>query len=180
MDPAVDQGPEGGVALTPMSDARSLRRAVLGDEPILRELRLQALREAPDAFGSTYERELARSTSDWRQWLTPGATFLCLEPAGARGMVAGLRDEIDPAVVHLMAMWVHPAIRGSGAADDLVAAVLAWAESEGAGLVRLKVIQGNGRARRFYERTGFRPTGHQTVRERDGEIEIQMERNSRN
>jgi RimJ/RimL family protein N-acetyltransferase len=46
-------------------------------------------------------------------------------------------------------------------------------------LVRLKVIQRNDRARRFYERIGFRPTGHQTVRERDGEIEIQMERNSR-
>jgi hypothetical protein len=36
-------------------------------------------------------------------------------------MVAGLRDESDPAVVHLMAMWVHPAIRGSGGADELVA-----------------------------------------------------------
>jgi GNAT superfamily N-acetyltransferase len=179
MDPAVDQGPEGGLAINPMSDARSLRRAVLGDEPILRELRLQALSEAPEAFGSTYERELARNTSDWQRWLTPGATFICCEPAGARGMVAGQRDEVDPAVVQLMAMWVHPAIRGSGAADELVAAVLAWAESEGAGLVRLKVILGNGRARRFYERVGFHPTGHQTVRERDGEIEIHMERSSR-
>jgi GNAT superfamily N-acetyltransferase len=178
MDPAVDQGSEGGAALTPMSVARCLRRAVLGDEPILRELRLQALRDAPDAFVSSYERELARTPSDWQRWLTPGATFICYEPAGARGMVAGLRDEIDAAVVHLMAMWVHPAIRGSGAADELVAAVLAWAESEGAGLVRLKVIRGNGRARRFYERIGFRPTGHETVRERDGEIEIQMERDS--
>jgi len=162
-----------------MSGARSLRRAVLGDEPILRELRLQALTDAPDAFGSTYERELARTTADWQQWLAPGATFIFHEPAGARGMVAGLRDEIDPAVVHLLAMWVHPANRGSGAADDLVAAVLAWARSEGAGLVRLKVIQANRRARRFYERIGFRPTGRQTVRERDGGIEIQMERNSR-
>jgi GNAT superfamily N-acetyltransferase len=179
MDPTVDQGPQGGVASRLMGGARSLRRAVLGDESILRELRLQALSEAPAAFGSTYERELARTTSDWQRWLTPGATFICCGPAGARGMVAGLRDEIDPAVVHLMAMWVHPAIRGSGAADELVAAILAWAESQGAGSVRLRVIQGNSRARRFYERIGFRPTGHKTVRERDGEIEIQMERNSR-
>jgi GNAT superfamily N-acetyltransferase len=152
---------------------------VLGDEPILRELRLQALTDAPDAFGSTYARELARTTADWQLWLAPGATFIFHESAGARGMVAGLHDEIDPAVVHLLAMWVHPANRGSGAADDLVAAVLAWARSEGAGLVRLKVIQANGRARRFYERIGFRPTGRQTVRERDGGIEIQMERDSR-
>jgi GNAT superfamily N-acetyltransferase len=159
-----------------MSIERFVRRAVLGDEPILRELRLQALREAPVAFGSTYERELARTTADWQRWMSPGVTFILYEPAGARGMAAGARHETDPAVVHLMAMWVHPKIRGSGGADELVAAVVAWAHSEDAKLVRLKVIQGNGRARHFYERMGFRPTGHEEVRERDGLIEVQMER----
>ena len=179
MDAAVDQGSESGSDLNLMSVTRSLRRAVPGDEPILRELRLQALSEVPEAFGSTYERELARTPSDWQRWMSPGVTFILYEFAGARGMVAGVRDEIDLAVVHLMAMWVHPAIRGLGAADELVAAVLAWAEVEGAGLVRLKVIHGNDRARRFYERIGFIPTGHESIRERDGRIEILMERKNR-
>jgi len=159
-----------------MSIERSVRRAALGDEAILRELRLEAMCEAPDAFGSTYEREVARTTADWGRWMSPGVTFILSEPAGARGMVAGVRDETDPAVVHLMAMWVHPQIRGSGGADELVAAVVAWAESVGAKLVRLKVIQGNDRARHFYERMGFCPTGKEEVRERDGLIEVQMER----
>jgi GNAT superfamily N-acetyltransferase len=154
----------------------TLRRAELGDEQILRELRLQALREAPVAFGSTYEKEMARTISDWQRWMSPGVTFILYEPAGARGMVAGLHDETDPAVAHLMAMWVHPKIRGSGGADELVSAVVAWAESVGMRLVRLKVIQGNDRARRFYERMGFCPTGIEAVRERDGLIEIEMER----
>jgi len=176
MDAAIGQGSESGADLDLMSLARSLRRAVPGDEPLLRELRLQALSEAPDAFGSTYERELARTPSDWQRWMSPGVTFILCEPAGARGMVAAVRDETDLAVVHLMAMWVHPAIRGSGAADELVAAVVAWAASEGAGLVRLKVIDGNDRARSFYERIGFIPTGHESTRERDGRIEILMER----
>ena len=159
-----------------MSIERSVRRAALGDEPILRELRLQALREAPVAFGSTYEREMARTTADWQRWMSPGVTFILEDAAGARGMVAGLHDETDPAVVHLMAMWVHPQMRGSGSANELVAAVVAWARSEGAKLVRLKVIQGNDRARHFYERMGFCPTGYEEVRERDGLIEVQMER----
>jgi GNAT superfamily N-acetyltransferase len=159
-----------------MSIERSVRRAVLGDEPILREIRLQALREAPVAFGSTYEREVARTTADWQRWMSPGVAFVLYEPAGARGMVAGVHDETDPAVVHLMAMWVHPKIRGSGGADELVAAVISWAQSEDAKLVRLKVIQGNDRARCFYERMGFRSTGHENLRERDGLIEVQMER----
>jgi len=155
---------------------RSVRRAVLGDEPILRELRLEALSNAPDAFGSTYEREVARTTADWQRWMSPGVTFILYESAGARGMVAGVHDEVDPSVVHLMAMWVHPEIRGSGGAAELVSAVMTWARSAGAIVVRLKVIQGNDRARRFYERMGFCPTGKSEVRERDGVIEVQMER----
>jgi GNAT superfamily N-acetyltransferase len=153
-----------------------LRRAELGDEAILRELRLQALREAPEAFGSTHEWELARTTADWQKWISPLATFILDERGEARGMVCGLRDETGPAVVHLMAMWVHPKIRGSGGAGELVSAVIGWAKSEGAKFVQLKVIQGNDRARRFYERMGFRPTGVEGVRERDGLIEIQMKR----
>jgi GNAT superfamily N-acetyltransferase len=153
-----------------------VRRAVVGDEPILRELRLQALSDAPDAFGSTYQRELDRTSSDWQRWLSPGVTFILEEPESASGIVAGGRDASDPAIVHLMAMWVHPTRRGTDAADRLVAAVLSWARTEGAKAVRLNVIGSNDRARRFYERNGFRPTGHETVRERDGQIEVQMER----
>src|ERR1700675_1575240 len=115
------------VEVDTMSTERSVRRAVLGDEPILRDLRLQALSDEPDAFGSTYEREMARTTADWQRWLSPGVTFFLYEPAEARGMVAGVRDESDPAIVHLMAMWVHPRIRGSGGASELAAAVVAWA-----------------------------------------------------
>jgi ribosomal protein S18 acetylase RimI-like enzyme len=108
--------------------------------------------------------------------MAPGVAFILEEAAIARGMVAGVRDESEPAVVHLMAMWVHPNIRGSGGADELVAAVIAWTRSVGAKLVRLKVIQGNDRARGFYERMGFRTTGREEIRLRDGRIEVEMER----
>ena len=156
--------------------ALRVRRAEFGDESILRELRLEALSDAPIAFGSTYEKELARTTADWQRWVSPNATFLLYELEEARGMVAGVRDETDPAVVHLMAMWVHPGVRGSAGAAQLVAAVLVWAQSKDAQIVRLKVIEGNDRARHFYERMGFCPTGQCEVRERDGVIEIEMER----
>lgn len=138
-----------------MSSERSVRRAAPGDEPILREIRLQALREAPVAFGSTYEREMARTTSDWQRWISSGVTFILYESAGPRGLVAGRRDEADAAVVHLMAMWVHPANRGSGGAGNLVSAVVGWAQSEGAELVRLKVIEGNDRAPAFLRAHGL-------------------------
>jgi GNAT superfamily N-acetyltransferase len=58
----------------------------------------------------------------------------------------------------------------------LVEAVIGWARSEGAKIVRLKVIQRNHRARSFYARMGFCPTGIEVARERDGMIEVEMER----
>jgi RimJ/RimL family protein N-acetyltransferase len=95
-------------------------------------------------------------------------------PDGPVGKVDGRRDETDPAISHLMAMWVHPWARSSGAADNLVAARLARADSEAALYLRLDVIADNARARRFYQRLGFRPTGQESARQRDGRTEIHM------
>jgi len=153
-----------------------VRRAVPGDEPILRALRLQALSDTPEAFGSTYERELARTDADWRRCRSPGATFILTDEDDVKGIVAGGHDAADPGIVQLMAMWVHASLRGRGAADALVSSLLTWASAEGAVLVRLVVIESNAGARRCYERNGFRDTGHRTVRERDGAMEMQMER----
>jgi ribosomal protein S18 acetylase RimI-like enzyme len=152
----------------------AVRRAVPGDEPILRTLRLEALAEAPEAFGSTYERELARTTADWQRWLTPGVTFILEDESSPRGLVAGMLDVHKAGIVHLMAMWVDPSLRGSGAAGSLVAEHLAWARAAGARFVHLDVFATNERARRLYERHGFRITGRETVRD-DGRLELRME-----
>jgi ribosomal protein S18 acetylase RimI-like enzyme len=154
----------------------NVRRAILGDEPVLRALRLEALSDAPESFGSTYDREVARTAADWQRWLAPGVTLILEEAGVPRGLVAGAPDREDPAIVHLLAMWVHPLLRSTGAADALVAALLTWALERGAERMQLLVISSNERAQRLYARHGFRPTGHRTTRERDGAIELQMER----
>jgi GNAT superfamily N-acetyltransferase len=152
----------------------TVRRAMIGDEAVLRELRLQALSDSPRAFSSTYERELPRTTEDWRRWLAPSATLFLEANGEARGLACGVPDPHDSSVVHLMAMWVHPDVRGTGAADLLVSAVKAWAAEVGAKEVRLNVVEGNDRAKRCYERAGFRDTGRRGVIERSGDIEIEM------
>jgi hypothetical protein len=58
-------------------------------------LRIQALTDSPNAFGSTYERELARTTEDWRRWLAPGVTFILEASGEPRGLAAGVRDAND-------------------------------------------------------------------------------------
>jgi len=71
-------------------------------------------------------------------------------------------------------MWVHPDVRGTGAVDMLVSSVKSWAGEVGAKQVRLNVVEGNSRARRCYERAGFRATGRQGVIERTGDVEVEM------
>lgn len=154
----------------------TVRRAAIGDEETLRVLRLQAMIDAPQQFGSTYERELARTTEDWRRWLAPGATYIFEDAAGPRGLVAGVWADAEPRVVYLMAVWVHPSARGMGAGDALVEAVLTWSAQAGAKVVRVHVVDGNNPALGLYERQGFVRTGAMISRERDGVIEIEMER----
>jgi len=151
-----------------------VRQAQPGDEAVLRDVRIEALTDAPDAFGSTLERELARTPEDWRRWMSPGAVFILYDAGQARGLVAGASREDDPSVVQLMAMWVHPSLRGSGAAGMLVSALAAWAAATGAREIQLRVVKGNLRARRAYERHGFRVFGREIFRPRDGVLEVEM------
>jgi GNAT superfamily N-acetyltransferase len=151
-----------------------VRRAVIGDEGVLRALRMQALTDSPSAFSTTLEREMARTTADWRKWMSPGVTFLLEAGGEARGLVNGSRDPEDASVVLLRAMWVQPEMRGTGAAVALVESVKVWAREMGAKQVRLDVVEKNLRARGCYERAGFRATGRQGVVEKSGDVEIEM------
>ena len=160
-----------------------IRALAEGDEETLRTLRLRALADSPQQFSSTYEREVVRTIEDWRRWFSPGATFV-FEPEGTgpaglaaaglapAGLAAAVPDDEEPRVVWLMAMWVEPAARGTGAADALVDAVVGWARRHRATTVRLDVVEGNVPARRVYERHGFRATG---LAERNGRVEVAME-----
>jgi len=136
-----------------------VRRAGLHDWEAVRATRLSALADAPYAFASTLAREAAFDSHVWRRIVEEGDWFLawlCGQPVG---IAAGLAEDDLPAEGHLIAMWVAAAHRGSTAATQLVEAVCDWAQGEGARAVTLWVADGNPRARRFYERLGFRSTG---------------------
>ena len=126
-----------------------------------RAIRLAALRDTPKAFGSTLERELAFSEDDWRQRAATAA--LAVRDGRDVGLVGWFDSPDDPPdTLHLVAMWVHPDARGSGAAQPLVEWVLEVARSTpGTRRVALWVATWNEPARRLYERCGFVRTGRQ-------------------
>jgi GNAT superfamily N-acetyltransferase len=92
--------------------------------------------------------------------LSPGVTFL-LEHAGREvGIVAGQPDAVDPHIVHLMAMWVRPEVRGSGGADALVTAACDVGAAKGATIVCLDVIKSERSRDTVYTNgTAFRSSG---------------------
>jgi GNAT superfamily N-acetyltransferase len=151
-----------------------IRRLGVDDVEVLREMRLRALRDAPDAFWTTYESEIDQPLEDWRRWLAVAALFVAEDDLGPGGMAGGMVDPDDAAMAWLVSMWVAPERRGSGTADQLVAAVSAWATSVGRRRIRLHVEEHNARALRCYQRLGFQLTGARLHRPRDDRWELEM------
>ncbi|KPM56324.1 GCN5 family acetyltransferase [Frankia sp. R43] len=150
-----------------------MRRIEAADAERLREVRLAALADAPDSFWQTLAGEGARPFADWQARAARNATgdahatFLLEHtpgrPEGALGQLVGMVDVHRPSHApefrELAAMWVAPAVRGTGAADLLLGAALGWAREVGAVGVRLWVVPTNPAAVGVYLRHGFRPVG---------------------
>lgn len=125
----------------------------------LRRLRLRALADAPDAFGSTLEESEARPLSSWTRQLRDLPTFVAVIDGQDVGMVRGGPDPTDDRTAWLLSMWVAPSARGTGTGDALVDVVIAWARAEGFHRLVLDVADDNHHAVALYARKGFLPTG---------------------
>lgn len=135
-----------------------VRKMVTADWQTLRDIRLEALRDAPYAFGSTYDDQARFSEADWRRRIARGGAFLAYlpeltEPAGLIGCY-----QEEPGVVELVSMFVRPQARGRGVSEPLIDAVIGWARERDATSVHLWVTETNKHALRLYERCGFTAT----------------------
>lgn len=142
-----------------------------------RDIRLRALGDAPDAFGSTHAEEVALRPEDWTRRLSASdsATLVAESDNGSWiGLAVGAPDREQPRAALLLSMWVAPETRGQGIGDSFVQAVVRWARNEGYRLAELHVTQGNDAAARLYRRHGFNPSGRSFVRDRDGLAELEM------
>jgi GNAT superfamily N-acetyltransferase len=147
-----------------MIDTPTVRTFAADEWPTYRALRLRALADAPDAFGSTLIHEAGRTDAEWSSRLASGVDSPSDLPlvAEVRGEAIGLawgRIESDPDVATLYQMWVAPEHRGEGVGRLLVEAVIAWARARDARYLTLAVTCGDTPARRLYERAGFQPIG---------------------
>ena len=131
---------------------------------VYRDVRLAALRDSPDAFGSTYTLNSTFDDDVWRarlEGLAPDADFaIAATTNDIVGGMAWVRITADePDIAHLFQMWVAPEFRGQGVARRILHAAIEWAQRNGARTIELAVTIGASPARRLYETVGFEPVG---------------------
>ena len=139
----------------------TVRRVGRDDWELFRRVRLAALAEAPEVFGSRYEDWADAGPERWQARLTDVPLNLVAiaddEPVGLVSATAPANDAVE-----LISLWIAPSARGRGLADDLVRRVLAWAREAGVGWVLLSVKIANTSARALYRRSGFVVAGPST------------------
>lgn len=130
-----------------------------------KSVRLASLKDAPDSFGSTYERESALSQSEWESRLDPSGLAKNSHPLIAEfrkdpiGIAWGLVRDTDSKVAHVYQMWVSPDARGKGIAKALLDRITAWAIARNCDLIELSVTTTNDAAVGLYHSSGFFPSG---------------------
>jgi ribosomal protein S18 acetylase RimI-like enzyme len=124
-----------------------------------RAIRLRSLRDAPGAFGTTFEAASGWSRERWSKIFSSLLAFVAVESDRDVGMVRTSPDLEADGAASLGSLWVAPEARCRGVGSALVEAVVAWSRSEGFGELLLNVADDNDAAIRFYEALGFTPTG---------------------
>ncbi len=126
-----------------------------------RDVRLASLIDSPRAFWTTYAESAVSTDDEWRERCAHGSpTWLALDSGRPVGTVGLWDDDDSPREeICLVGMWVATVARGTDVATRLVGTALGHAASSGYRRVVLDVAHENARARAFYTRRGFRPTG---------------------
>lgn len=142
-----------------------VRSVAVDDWQEYRDIRLRALLDSPDAFGSTYEAEVVRTDEQWQARIAAASisgndrVFFAMYHERVCGLTWCKLSASVPEEADLFQMWVDPASRGAGAGRALLAESLAWARNIGARRVRLGVTAADSPAMRLYTAHGFRPVG---------------------
>lgn len=150
----------------------NIRLCAKDDWEDLRAIRLEALADTPDAYGSTFEESVRWTDKQWKNAASNRLYYLAERDGRVVGMVSGGYNDAHPGTRWLYGMYVTPSERGTGTAVLLVRAIAQWAKCHGVSEIYLHVTTSVPRARAFYEKVGFRPTGESFEMERDRSLSL--------
>jgi GNAT superfamily N-acetyltransferase len=134
----------------------SVRKYSPNEWEAVRDVRLAALLDSPEAFSSSLEREIAFDENDWKARFKDRGWFLAEDGDTFAGIAGHFHPPDQPEdVYHLIGMWVHPEHRGSDVAALLIDAVKEDVRAIGGHQLSLLIVPNNIPAQKFYEKVGF-------------------------
>jgi ribosomal protein S18 acetylase RimI-like enzyme len=132
------------------------------DAPAFRDIRLRALQEHPEAFGSAYEEEVDITVEKWAEMITVAPERVMFLGAFRDAALVGIMHLSRPPrpkqrhKAHIGAMYVISDVRGCGIGRALLEDGIQRARRmEGVEEVVLAVTVGNEAARALYISAGF-------------------------
>jgi RimJ/RimL family protein N-acetyltransferase len=133
-----------------------VRPLTAADATAFREIRLEALRLHPEAYGSTLAQWEAMPLSAYAERIENGILFGLFTDNTLNGILAYTRESGNAAHrAALNAAYVRETSRGNGAFKALLAAALAQAQTDGVAQIELSVSVENAPAIAAYARAGF-------------------------
>ena len=160
-------GTGGTSAITTPHGAVTIRPGTVEDAPAYRDLRLEALRNHPEAFSSDCGTSLAKPMSYWTDRLKPNnpddgvMLYFAVHDEQLIGM-CGITHTDAPKQKHsayIVSMYVRPEWRGLRIAEELINTCLEWGRAQGIKIVKLGVTTTNTPAIRCYTRCEFQVYG---------------------
>lgn len=139
--------------------------------PIVRDMRLAALRESPQAFLGAFEDELVFQPDDWIKTFESASWHGCFMDDSPVGIAKSSILTEHPDERYIESFWVKPQHRNQRIARLIVRSVVAEAKEEGRRFIRLSVLHKNWAAVAALRQLGF----SRRVPSRTNEHEICLE-----
>jgi ribosomal protein S18 acetylase RimI-like enzyme len=128
---------------------------------MLRDVRLLALQDSPQAFLATYKQENAYSMRRWQAEFARGNWTVGLVDDKPVSLLGATREPGTPThQCYLEYLWVSPVCRRNGIARAMLTVVIERLRVAGARTVFLWVLDGNDAALHLYQGMGFVSTNH--------------------
>ena len=123
-------------------------------------LRLEALKNDPDSFGSLYEENIDKTEERWRTELTSSQGWKVFAEIDSEivGMAAAycVPTDVGSIAAHLVGVYTKPAFRGRGIAGLLILSLIKVIKADGKiNILALEVNKEAASAVRLYEKMGF-------------------------
>ena len=120
----------------------TVKQIARSDADLYRVVRLQAMSDAPDLFGVASSAEAQLSEPEWLDRLSrlesdAAAVFLAFDGDVPCGLGEVCIDDSDPRFAVLDPFWIASGRPRRAISDELIDASRAWANTKGAGAVRV-------------------------------------------